>query len=179
MSATPPEYVHDEAAQIAEDRQRLSKACVDIPEMEAELDRLIRNLDGARRLRDALTESLPLRMRALELLCADKGWALPVGPPPVKPTPIADGITRETTGTIGFEALRVAIPTPGQGDGVECGQPGCGMELMHENGLWIHCSTGQQMCELPVPGLQQGVDGDPTKQTVLPPHIAAEVRNDG
>jgi hypothetical protein len=173
-----PEYVHDEAAQIAEDRQRLDKACVDIPRMEDQLDLLMRSLDGARRLRDVLTESLPLRMRALQLLCADGEWDLPTFPPPDKPTPIADGISRETTGTLAFEAVKAAKPSSQDGGATVCAHSDCGMELVHVNNVWLHANTGLAMCK-PKPAVQEGMGGDPTKRTALPPHIAAEVRTDG
>ncbi len=155
-----PEYVYDEAAQIAEDRLRLIKARETIPLIKAEIERHQANLDGAERLVAGLTESLPLRQRALELLCADQHWDFP----PSTQSHAGTGITQ--------------VAKPIEKDGaLVCDWASCGQSLIgsDEQG-WVHAATQRAECK-PGPGLQQGTDGDPTLRTVLPPHIAAEVRD--
>jgi len=168
-----PEYAHDEAAQIAEDRQRLTKARENIPLIKAELNRLQEILDGAERLAAGLTMSLPLRQRALELLCADQGWDFPASPR----SPGDLSITQAE----GFAAVQVAKPLMKNGSLV-CDWASCGQELIgSDTEGWLHAETGREECkpEPAAPALQQGTDGDPNRRTVLPPHIAEEVRADG
>jgi hypothetical protein len=172
-----PEYAYDEAAQIAEDGQRLTKARENIPLIKAELKRLQEILDGAERLVAGLTVSLPLRQRALELLCADQGWDFPAEAPGEQP--IEHKAMAATTRTKSFPVVQVAKPMQDGAPG--CDWADCGQELIYENDVWLHASTGRVEChpEPAAPALQVGTDGDPTKRTVLPPHIAEEVRTDG
>jgi hypothetical protein len=159
-----PDYVYDEAAQINDDGQRLTKAREDIPLIKAEIQRHQEMLDGAERLTAALTVSLPLRQRALELLCLDQGWPFP--PPP------QSHADPSTTQAEGFATVQVAKPVMQHGSLV-CDWASCGMELIgSDTEGWLHAETGREECkpEPPAPALQDGTDGSPLLTTVLPPH---------
>jgi len=105
-------------------------------------------------------------------------------PAEVGPTPIADGITRESLGTLAFEAV------------VPCRHCGAAIHEVRDKQtgeLWAWAHTHQDLvaCNLVVPGardthaeppapaVQQGTEGSPLLTTVLPPRIAEEVRTDG
>lgn len=174
------DYLVRQHSKAYADAIELDRVNTDIAGMEAQLEKVTKDLAGAKQYAVILKDSIAVAHQLVEDTCGRNEWPLPETPAtPPAPAPIGDHITRETTGTLAFEALKVAIPGRIQGDSVDCCHPDCGMELMHENGLWLHCNTGKQMCEPPAPVLQEGTDGDPLKRTVLPPHIAAEVADHG
>ncbi len=164
------------------DAIELDRVRTEIVAMEAQLEKVGESLAGARVYAAVLTSSITSAQQLVEDECKRNDWPLPEPPAePPAPAPIADGISRETTGTLAFEAVMVATPMPDEGGGLRCSHSLCGLELVHENGVYIHIATGMHTCKAgaAAPALQEGTDGDPTRRTALPPHIAEQVRTDG
>ncbi len=163
------------------DAIELDRVRTDIKRMEDQQEKVATELEGARVYAAVLTSSIATAQQLVEDECKRNDWPLPEPPAePPAPAPIADRITRETTSTLAFEAVKVASPTSGEGGGIICGNPGCGLELIHENGVFIHAATGLNMCKVEpaAPAVQEGIDGSPLLTTVLPPHGVEVTRED-
>jgi hypothetical protein len=161
------------------DAIELDRVNTDIKRMEDQLEKVTNELEGARVYAGVLTSSIEAAQHLVEDECKRNDWPLPEPPAePPAPAPIADRITRETTGTLAFEAIKVASPTSGEGGGIVCGNPGCGLELIHENGVFIHTATGMNTCKAEPPALLEGMEGSPLQTTVLPPHGVEVTRED-
>ena len=84
-AASPiPSWVRGEAAAIRGKLEQLQRARTDIPQIQQQIARLQETLTNAQQLAGDLSESLPLRQRALELLCGENNWELndSLVPPP-------------------------------------------------------------------------------------------------
>ncbi|MES2342902.1 MAG: hypothetical protein V4597_14600 [Pseudomonadota bacterium] len=193
---TTPDRIQRLASEVEQDLARLATVKADedkvaraLAEAIADHDAKVRAAQGSEKaladIRDLMAKTTADRIRLdREVKCGQFMLTqahTQFGPfePPTGEA-IADSITRGTIGTLAFPAIRAARPVSGDNGAVVCGQPECGLELVQQDGTYIHTSTGTHTCNAEAaPALQEGTDGDPTRRTVLPPHIAAEVRADG
>lgn len=147
------DYIGRRHAQAHAEGIELDRVRTDIAGMKAQLEKLTSNLAAAEQYAGVLTTSILMAQQLVEDECKRHEWPIPEDPEvePV-PSPI-ERIARVSvdTGpdrTAAFRAVKVANPTPGEGGGIVCGNPSCGRELIHENGVFIHTATGMQMCEV-------------------------------
>lgn len=163
MTATP-ERIHRLASEIEQDLARLAAVQSDEDKVAKALagaitdhDAKVRAARGSEKAlaatRDLMAKTTEDRIRlAREVECGQFMLAQaraqfgPFGPP--SGDPIADGITRGTTGTLAFEVIRAARPVSGENGAVVCGQPECGGELVQQDGVWIHASTEAATCKV-------------------------------
>lgn len=165
------DYLVRQHSKAYADAIELDRVNTDIDGMEAQLEKVTKELAGAKQYAVILKNSIAVAQQLVEDECGRNDWPLPETPDaPPAPAPIGDHITRETTGTLAFEAVKVAVPVTGPGGGFVCGREFCGLELIHENGAFIHAKTGLQMCQDQTTALQEGTHGDPTRLTVIQPH---------
>jgi hypothetical protein len=177
------DYIGRRSAQAHAEEIELDRVRGDIAGMEAQLEKLTSNLAAARLYAGVLSTSIAMAQQLVEDQCQRNDWPLPE---PVEPDPVPSPIERSArvsvdTGperTTAFKAITVAQPVAGEGGGIVCGQSECGLELVHENGVFIHTATGMQMCEDEPSALQEGTDGSPLLTTVLPPHGVEVTRED-
>lgn len=178
------DYIGRRHAQAHAEGIELDRVNTDIAGMEEQLEKLTSNLAAARQYAGVLTTSILMAQQLVEDECKRHEWPIPEDPEiePV-PSPI-ERIARVSvdTGpdrTQAFAAVQVAAPVAGEGGGIVCGQPSCGLELIHENGVFIHAATGLNMCKTEAaPDAQEGMDGSPLQTTVIPPHGVEVTRED-
>jgi len=175
------DYLTRQHSKAYADAIELDRVRSDIAGMKAQLEKVTKDLAGAEQYAAILTNSISTAQQLVEDECKRNGWPLPEPPAePPAPAPIADRITRETTGTLAFEAVKAAIPVEGEGGGFVCGHALCGLELFQENDVFIHAATGLHMCkdQTTAPSIQQGTDGSPVLTTILPAHGVEVTRDD-
>lgn len=190
---TTPERIQRLASEIEQDQALLDtiktdedKVAAALAEAIADHDAKVRAAQGSEQalaaIRDLMAKTAEARIRlAREVECGQFMLAqarTQFGPfEPPSGDPIADGITRGTTGTLAFEAVRVARPVSGDNGAVVCGQPECGGELFQQDGIWIHTSTETHTCKLE-PAATTRTD-DPLHLQVLDPAEVREAVNGG
>jgi hypothetical protein len=166
-------YLDNHAARVHADTKTLAEVKQNIAFLKARIADDQSNLAAAEQFEGVLTKVIADGQRLLEEEWHED-WH--VGRPLVE-QPIEHKAMAATARTKSFPAVQVADPSGRNGGAIVCGHADCLMELIQENGIWLHGNTGMNICHPEAgPALQEGTDGDPTRRTVLPPHIAEEVR---
>jgi len=177
------DYIGRRHAQAHAEGIELDRVNADIAGMEAQLEKLTSNLAAAKQYAGVLTTSILMAQQLVEDECKRHNWPTPEDPE-IEPAPSPiEQLARVSvdTGpdrTHAFEAVKVATPVPGEGGRIVCGHALCGLEVVHENDVFIHAITGKQMCEPAAPVLQESTEGSPLLTTILPPHGVEVTRED-
>jgi len=120
------------SARVVEAERALSVARAEAEQAERERTELERDIEAVRALLEYGRERYGFDVAAL-----------------LQPAP--------ATPSQGMPAVRVADPV-GLGGGYRCRTEGCGGELTHQDGVWVHARSGRPECPPPAEG--SGLDPD-------------------
>jgi hypothetical protein len=143
------DYIGRRHAQAHAEGIELDRVRADIAGMEAQLEKLTSNLAAARQYAGVLTTSILMAQQLVEDECKRNDWPTPEDPE-VEPAPSPiERIARTSvdTGperTVGFNAVQVADPVTGEGGAIVCRKDG--VELVLENGVWLHAGHRMNTC---------------------------------
>ena len=133
MAAPAPTAVIREAEAIRRDWARQSRSKHNVEEINQKILELMEVLGQEERIVSELGESLPYRAEALELLCKKRGWTVPDMTPP-QFTPQPPSWPAPENGALGSLAPNT------------CPERGCGREMQHVDGTWLHTANNSKDC---------------------------------
>lgn len=173
------DYLARRHSQAYADAIELDRVHTDIKRMEDQMEKVEKELAGARQYAGVLTNSIATAQQLVEEECKRNEWPLPEPPAePPAPAPIGDRIGRVDVGTLAFPVVRVAQPWAREDGATVCGQPECGGELTQQGDVWVHLGTDTTTCK-PEAAAETRPDDDPTRFQKLDPAVVHEAVNGG
>jgi hypothetical protein len=171
-------YLDSHAARMHADAKTLAEVRVNIDHLRRRIADDQSNLDAAEQFEQVLIKVIAAGQRLLDEEWQED-WKVGRTPGEQHIEHLAHAATDRTRS---FPVMQVAKQVTGPNAMPVCDWADCGEDLIGGDVEgWLHAATGRVEChpEPAAPALQEGTDGDPTKRTALPPHIAAEVADHG